>query len=447
VNELLKPGQVVQTKTTGQPCQVEKFLGGGGQGEVYSARWAGSAFALKWYFANTATDDQRDSLEKLIKESPPSDAFLWPLDIAFANGVPGFGYMMRLRESRFKGLLDLMTNRIDPKFRELTTVGLALADNFYKLHAIGLCYRDISFGNAFFDPDTGDVLICDNDNVTENRSPRVSVLGTPDFMAPEIVRREALPSRQTDLFSLAVLLFYIFHIQHPLVGRKILSIHSWDLSARTKFLGMEPVFIFDPNDKSNEAVDRSIDAIGEAGANALIYWPIYPQFLRDTFTHAFTVGLRDADHGRVTEGEWRRVLSQLRDSIFYCASCRSENFYDPVAIKASRAKPGNCWRCKKELRLPFRIRIDKAVVMLTHEGKLFPHHLDPSRDFDFTKPSAEVAVHPSDPSIWGLKNCSAEKWVVTMPDGSVKDVEPGRSVRLADKTKVSFGKVDGEIRY
>ena len=169
MNDLLTPGQVVQTKISGQPCQVEKFLGGGGQGEVYSAQWGGKLVALKWYFAHTATADQREALEKLILEPSPSQDFLWPQDLAWADGVPGFGYVMPLRESRFKGLLDLVTGKIDPAFRERVTLGLGLADNFHKLHAKGFCYRDISFGNAFFDPDTGAVRICDNDNVTENR--------------------------------------------------------------------------------------------------------------------------------------------------------------------------------------------------------------------------------------------------------------------------------------
>ncbi|MCY2990565.1 MAG: serine/threonine protein kinase [Planctomycetota bacterium] len=446
MNELLKLGQVVQTKISGQPCQVEKFLGGGGQGEVYAAKWTGGSFALKWYFPHAVSDEQRDSLEKLIHETPPSDAFLWPLDIADAPGVAGFGYLMRLRDQRFKGLLDLMMNRIDPQFRELVTVGLALADNFFKLHAKGLCYRDISFGNAFFDPDTGEVLICDNDNVTENRSPRVSVLGTPDFMAPEIVRGESLPSRQTDLFSLAVLLFYIFHVHHPLVGRKILSIRCWDLVARTKLQGHEPIFIFDPSDKSNEAVR---DPSGEAGANALTYWPIYPQFLRDTFVKAFTDGIRDPEHGRVMEGEWRQVLSRLRDSIYFCPRCGNENFYDADAVQTSGGKPAICWeaKCKKELRLPYHFCIGKSIVMLTHIGKLYPHHLDSSKDFDFTKPVAEVVQHPTDLSVWGLKNLTQEKWVATMADGSLKDVEPGRSVPLGLKVKVNFGKAEGEIRY
>jgi len=271
VNELLKTGQVVQTEISGQPCKVEKFLGGGGQGEVYQAQWAGGSFALKWYYPQTATADQREALNRLVKDKPPSDAFLWPLDMALAPPVPGFGYIMRLREQRFKSLMDLITGKMDPKFRVLATVGLGLADNFFKLHAKGLCYRDISFGNAFFDPDNGEVLICDNDNVTTNRSPKVSVLGTPEFMAPEIVRRETLPSRQTDLYSLSVLLFFIFHIHHPLKGKKVLSIHCWDLPSQEKMFGTAPVFIFDPNDTSNQAVDKSVDPYGEAGHWALAY--------------------------------------------------------------------------------------------------------------------------------------------------------------------------------
>jgi hypothetical protein len=89
MDELLKQGQVVQTQFSRQPCQVEKFLGGGGQGEVYSAQWCGHSYALKWYFPHTATEDQRESLEKLISEpgSRPSDAFLWPEDIAHASEV------------------------------------------------------------------------------------------------------------------------------------------------------------------------------------------------------------------------------------------------------------------------------------------------------------------------------------------------------------------------
>jgi len=41
-------------------------------------------------------------------------------------------------------------------------------------------------------------------------------------------------------------------IHHPLEGKKEVAIHSFDLPAMTKLFGTEPVFIFDPVDRSNE---------------------------------------------------------------------------------------------------------------------------------------------------------------------------------------------------
>jgi DNA-binding helix-hairpin-helix protein with protein kinase domain len=422
------------------PCEVEQFLGGGGQGEVYRAVLGGKPVALKWYFPAylQTTPGQRAALETLIKKGAPSNKFLWPMELTLEEGVEGFGYIMPLREPRYKGIVDLMKRRIEPTFRALATAGLELSHSFLQLHAKGLCYRDISFGNVFFNPDTGEVLICDNDNVAVDGEGQVGVLGTPRFMAPEIVRGEALPSTQTDLFSLAVLLFYMFMVHHPLEGKKESSIHCLDLPSMNKLYGEEPVFIFDPNDNSNRPVPGYHD-------NAIVFWPIYPQFLRNLFTKAFTDGISDPQNGRVAESVWRSAMVKLRDSIIYCA-CGMENFYDADALKTSGGKPGNCWKCQKELRLPPRIRIERNIVMLNHDTQLFPHHVDSQKMYDFSKPVAEVTQHPTDRSIWGIKNLSDEKWVSTTADGTIKDVEPGRSVTMAVGTKINFGKTEGEIR-
>ncbi len=448
MNELLKAGQVVETVISGQPCQVERCLGGGGQGEVYRAIWAGRPFALKWYFPHTATAEQREALEGLLKaHRPPSDSFLWPLDLAQSRNVNGFGYIMRLREPRFKSLFDLVTRRIDPKFAALTKAALELVDSFHKLHAEGLCYRDISFGNAFFDPQTGEVLICDNDNVSENRSRVAGILGTPDFMAPEVVRREALPSRQTDLFSLAVLLFYVFCNSHPLVGKRILAIRSWDLPARNKMFGQEPLFIFDPRNPSNEAVDKTRDPMGEAGYNALQSWPIYPQFLRDAFIKAFTSGVLDPEYGRVTEGEWKVVLSRLRDSLMTSCPCRAENFFDPTELNAEMKYQKACWNCGKVPPLPFRLHLGKLVIVLNGDTRLWAHHLNENSDVSDQDVVAEVTKHPVNPNTWGLKNLGSGRWVATTVDGAIREVEPGKSIVLATGTKIAFGKLTGEVRY
>jgi len=96
--------------------------------------------------------------------------------------------------------------------------------------------------------------------------------------------------------------------------------------------------------------------------------------------------------------------------------------------------------------LPPRIRIGKQLIMLNHDTQLFPHHVDDSRLYDFSAPIAEIVRNPQNPNIWGLKNLSAQKWVITRQDASTQDVEPGRSVTLQTGIRINFGAKEGEIR-
>ena len=438
--QILQTGQVLQTESTHLQCEVGSLIGGGGQGEVYRARLAGKSVALKWYLPRAATRLQRNSLEILIRKGAPNPSFLWPMAIVSGATADGFGYIMPLRDPSFRGLADLMRRRIDPTFRTLSTAGFQLAHSFLQLHSKGFCYRDISFGNLFIHPETGAILICDNDNVAIDGNATGGILGTPRFMAPEVVRGEALPSTQTDLYSLAVLLFYLFAIHHPLEGRRELAIHSFDLPAMTQLYGLEPVFIFDPTDDSNRPVRGYHD-------NALDFWPLYPRFLRDLFTRAFTAGIHDPAHGRVREGEWRAAMIRLRDSILYCQECGTENFYDRDFLQYSPEDIPLCWNCSRGIKIPFRIRTPRAIVVLNHDSQLYPHHIDDHRPYDFTAPIAEVSRHPVNPALWGLKNLSAETWSFqTAGDVNPVTVPPGRSLPLANGTRVNFGKCEAELR-
>jgi eukaryotic-like serine/threonine-protein kinase len=437
-DQIFQTGSVVRFQASSATAEVEDLLGAGGQGEVYRVRVGPDQFALKWFFPAMATPAQREAIELLVRKGPPNAHFLWPIEIATAPGVEGFGYLMPLRAPRFKGILDLVKRRAEPTFRALATAGLNLAHNYLQLHTEGFCYRDISFGNAFFDPVTGDVLIADNDNVAVNGQATIGVLGTPRFMAPEVVRGEAMPSTETDLFSLSVLLFYMLMVHHPLEGKLETEIKCLDLPAMTKLYGTHPVFIFDPNDRSNEPIPGYHD-------NAIAFWPIYPASLKVLFTKAFTLGLRDPQHGRVRESEWRRAMVEIRDAILYCTRCGSENFYEPAELKATgMLRP--CWSCARAVPIPPRIRIGKHVVMLNHDTRLYPHHVDDQRMYDFSAPIAEIVEHPSKRGLWGLENLSSAKWVRTTVDGSVRDVEPGQTVGITAGTRIRFPGAEGEIR-
>lgn len=446
MNQLLSPGQSVVAAHAGIEITVEQYLGGGAQGEVYRAGAGGLPLALKWFFPHTLESDPglHERLRKAVDAGSPSDRFLWPSDLAVAPAqgpsLAGFGYIMPLREPRFAGMVDLVTRRVVPSFRALATAGFELAHSYLQLHAKGLCYRDISFGNVFFDPETGEVRIADNDNVDENGRPG-PIAGTPRFMAPEIVRGAAAPSADTDRFSLAVLLFYLLMNHHPLEGAREAAIRCFDLPAMTRLYGVEPRFIFDPQDESN----RPLPGIHD---NALAFWPLYPSVLRELFLRAFTVGLHDPQ-SRVRESEWRAALADVRDAIFYCTTCGAENFYDRARLQAGG--PGRCWACAKPLRLPPRLRIAGAslaprLVMLNHDAQLFPHHVDPAHAYDFTRPIAAIARHPQQPDVWGLRNLADNAWTAAPAGGSLREVAPGRSVTLAEGTRIQFGAAEGEIR-
>jgi len=273
MNQILQTGESFISPSFGL-WEVEECLGSGSQGEVYRVSNNGCSKALKFYYPIHASVDQRKNLELLIGMGSPTNKFLWPEEIITVPFVQGFGYLMPLRKSGYVGLSQLLKRHIEPTFRALITAGFELSNNFLQLHSKGFCYRDIHFENVFFDPQTGEVLICDNDNVTLDGNPYSPVYGAPGFIAPEILRGEAPPSTQTDLFSLSVLLFYLLMMHHPLEGQKELEIRCFDWPAMVRLFGEEPVFIFDPHNTSNRPVPGYHD-------NALVFWPLYPRFIRE----------------------------------------------------------------------------------------------------------------------------------------------------------------------
>lgn len=433
LQQLLQSRAILITKT-GQKCAVNKLLGSGGQGEVYEVEISDKKYALKWYYRNQATEAQRIIIENLVQKGSPDSRFLWPLDIVDSPNSETFGYIMPLRPKEYKSIVDMMTRKAEPTFRTLCTAGINLVDSYLQLHSKGLCYRDISFGNVFLNPSNGDVLICDNDNVDVTGADCGGVLGTARFMAPEIVRGEVNPSTETDLFSLAILLFYMFMLHHPLEGKIESEIKCFDTPAMKKIYGDAPIFIWDPIDVSNRPVLGYQD-------NALIYWNIYPEFIKELFTRAFTDGIKNPK-SRVLEIEWRKAFIKLRDSIIYCGNCGLEIFYD--AAKLKNGEKHTCWGCIKEVTIPPRIKIAQSIVMLNSNSKIYMHHI--KDNLDFNTGVAEVTQHPKNPDLWGLKNVSNELWSIVKADGNVASVEPGKSVSLSIGTRINFGTVEGEIR-
>jgi serine/threonine protein kinase len=400
--------------------KIVRKLGSGGQGEVYEVTACGmfgvadEKFALKWYFKKFATVGQRAIVENLIRTGKPDNSFLWPEDLVIGERG-GFGYVMPLRPERFKGVADLMKRRAEPSFKSLCKAAFNLTKGYEKLHAMGLAYGDISFGNVFFDPNNGDVLICDNDNAS-HADTDISVHGTPRFMAPEIVTGKAKASRNTDMFSLAVLLFNMLMLHHPLEGRLESAIKCMDIHAMNKLYGTEPLFIFDPDNADNRPVKGEHD-------NAIIYWGLYPERIRGLFIKSFTSGLCEP-HKRVTEKEWKTELANLIFGITECNSCGAENFIS------------RCWSCGSFCDTPPVIEIGKNRVVLNRGVKLVSHHI--LNDYDIETAVGEVVQNPANPNLYGLRNLTDVPWTYIKLDGTSVPVPPQKSASIVKGTKLDF---------
>jgi eukaryotic-like serine/threonine-protein kinase len=426
-------GRILRMVRTGTQVTVGPRLGEGGQGVVHEAAFGGFPCAVKWYRDVPRQAELRRSVTALAERGRPHRSFIWPIDVVVSDQVAGFGYVMPKLEPGFMSFAQLLGRPEQPPFRAMITIGRHLVGAFEALHASGLCYRDISFGNLWVDPERAEVAIIDNDNVGLDGGD-VFVWGTLRFMAPEVVRREAFPSSITDLYSLAVFMFYLFVHGHPLEGMRTEATFSWASSGReseselaVRYFGTDPLFVFHPTDDSNRP---------PPGDPMRVWWPIYPGFFREVFEKAFTAGLLDTTGmARASEGVWRRALLRLGDCVAMCA-CKASVFYDP----GEPAAP--CWNCRQVPPVPPLLKLPGGTVVLSEGGVVTSHHLHKDRDYDTVV--AAVEAHPSLPGQVVLRNVGKVGWTMKPEREAAKTVDPARRLAVRPMT-IDFGSVRGRI--
>jgi len=401
-------------------------------------------FVVKWYFKEQATNAQKKAISDLISrplKGKEGERFVWPLDIVtHPSQQDSFGYLMSLIDrSRFAELGDVQSGKMpQPSISTLCKICAQAAQSYRYLHNSGLCYRDISAGNLMFDPKNGDVLICDNDNVGINNVSEAQIMGTWEYMAPEVILRTNKPSKHTDLHSLAVLFFNMWMWHHPFHGDMESSIRSWDVPAKRKIYAEKPVFIFNPHNKENYPNDPEY-------TNVHIRWRVCPPMLKNLFIKAFVDGINEPPK-RPTELEWSDCFIKMIDNIIECPSCKASIVWDSGISKFI------CWnkKCGKDVPIPPRLilKTQKGVLsFILKKDTVISKYYEKGSIDDLDQIIAKVVQNPQNPSVWGLRNLTETTWQATMPDGKIQDVPPQRAVPLVPGTKFTMGSIGkGEIQ-
>lgn len=417
----------------GRKITVTDKLGVGGQGVVYKVHLdSGEKKALKWYFETklSDTDGFYRHLAQNIDAGSPSPTFIWPEELTeWNNGT--FGYIMPIYPQGYEGFAKFITARV--KFKNIDAMinaALNIVTAFMDLHNKGYNYQDLNDGNFSINPISGDVLICDNDNVGGHGF-ESGILGKSRYMAPEVVRREKKPDKLTDRFSLAVVLFILFMGDHPLEGKRT-NVPALTSKYEKRFFGDNPVFIFNPDDDSNRPVEG-------LHRNAIAKWPYFPSYIQDAFIRSFSWESLLKGNDRLLETMWRHVLMRLKSSLVRCPHCHesvfaeSEEFACPAC--GENVKPAGYIKFSKRANMDI-------LVPIMGGARLFTYHIDEN-----VQDSGCIAAHIMEkPGKFGIKNESTSKWTITAPDGSQAVKNPDEVSVIGDGFKIDFGHgVTGEV--
>lgn len=215
-------------------------------------------------------------------------------------------------------------------------IGILISRAVRRMHAAGLAHSDLSYKNVLIDPVTGSACVIDVDGLVVPGKYPPDVVGTPDFIAPEVVMtnhlskedpKRFLPSIATDKHALAVLIYMYLLYRHPLRGGKI---HDMDDPQKDENMGMgeKALFVEHPTDQSNQVKSNQLQPSQLPWADpSRISYQVTGPYLTELFNKSFIEGLHEPSK-RPSANDWETALVKTVDLIQPCqnAAC-SQKWY------------------------------------------------------------------------------------------------------------------------
>ena len=370
--------------------------------------------------------------------------YVWPTELV---EKPSLGLLMpRFPEGflNLKWLFAPKNNASLPaesrKWNRRVLITWRLAQAVQRFRMYGLAHSDLSHNNVLANPKTGEVRIIDIDGLVAAEFNQPQVLGTPRYIAPEVMAGTAAPSVATDLHALAVLIYQLLLFKHPLLGPFEYGMDPFEPDEiEAKQLGREGIYIEHPTDTRNRPKNLPFSARMLGGQLAKL------------FERAFIDGLRDPAK-RPTPLEWRIALGRLTDRLITCSNPNCDERYYPVVRHTSTGCP---W-CNTQLSVPGGLPIlclyergaRKTFVPVEEfwiagypDRTLHTWHAQTGGDADnFADQRAIARITRNARGEWGLLCTGAAPLARMGRDGSVvHEVGPGESVPLTEGTIIRLG--------
>ena len=353
------------TATDGTPFEfVNEIKGQGGMKDVYFSPDRKYAVAFFRDQQDATAKDRLTSITTIFREKIFNqiggdywgNVFCWPTHIVEHNGklglvVPFFkpcfffqhgsknndflGIKGKEKEGKWFASASNQNRFLDLRERgnwlSYVRIGILISRGVRRMHAAGLAHSDLSYKNVLVDPAGGNIWLIDLDGLVVPGKFPPDVVGTPDFIAPEVLRtthlplsdsQRNLPRIETDRHALAVLVYMYLLYRHPLRGKKI---HDPD-PQKDELLGMgeQALFIEHPTDASNRPNPKDFKPSDLPWADVgKIPYTVCGPYLKALFDRAFIDGLHQPEK-RPTADEWEQALIKTVDLTQPCHNPQCE---------------------------------------------------------------------------------------------------------------------------
>lgn len=464
---------------------VDEIIGSGAMKDVY---FSPDKSYVVGFFRTPQDANNKDRLTNItglyrerIFNQPGGDywekLFCWPTKLVEWNGklgivCPAYDKHFFFESGRFQGKEKegkwFASAKLRNRFIEAEHKGnwlthyhmcIQIARAVKRLHAAGLAHSDLSYKNVLVDPHGGRAAVIDCDGLVVPGKYPPDVVGTPDFIAPEVLEtrslqkndpKKELPNIKTDRHALAVLIYMYLLYRHPLRGGKV---HDIDPAKDEELtMGAKALFIEHPTDKSNRPkVGQLHPAELPQGDVDKLPYTICGPYLKNLFDKAFIEGLHDPKK-RPTADEWLTALVKTTDLMQPCENpdCEAKWF-----VFDNTTKP-RCPFCGREFHgvLPVlnfyysprrgTFNPENYRLMVYHHQSLYKWHVN-----RFIFPNERLSEDDKRPV--GDFHFHNGKWILVNrrlndlwdKDRDVK-IEIGQAVELTEGKKILLGKQDGD---
>ncbi len=325
-------GTIITTKT-GTTYKLTKVAGSGTQGVIYNEVSGKKMIKIYYPTGNREMDEEILSRLTFIQKVKMPRNFVKVEEIL---EEPYIGYVME----KVEGYQSLNSYLIPPKketfanwynkglgLRERMFIGYIIAKAFSELEEDNLSYCDISGTNILVHTtkNGASVKMIDVDNIYIAGRGLASVLGTPRYIAPEVIKKQKNPDVLSDNYALAVILFELLRVGHPYLGDDVLA--------------------GTPEEEEQALSGNGIYVTEENSLSMLPEYLVFTDKLKELFRKCFEEGKQNR-LARPSAKEFEYALLEASNKLIQCSVCGAWHYprkqgriYEPCPWCDAESKP------------------------------------------------------------------------------------------------------------